>query len=99
MTRVKVYVTQKDIDTGRSAYCWKCPIELALERFPFILRTMVTSDELFIYTYSKKIFPYRIITSKKVQTFINRFDDEKSVNPFSFVINIPEDINEENNTN
>ena len=95
MTRTKRYdVTKEDIDKGRPGVCAFCPVAIAIKRetpmewdvsvgdpddfISFLLRKgRIEGNEVF---FSLIDFPI----PESVGAFIDAFDSEESVEPFSF---------------
>jgi hypothetical protein len=74
-----VEVTQQDINRGESV-AWACPVARALQRvFPCEVEALY--GELAWY-FDDTV--YTEIPSRRVQQFIERFDDGKPVQPFRF---------------
>jgi hypothetical protein len=95
--RVRVHLTQNDIDTGIRRNCRRCPAALAIRRKlkPGIM-AMVTDDFAWLKLRGIDLDPTIPIPSR-VANFIHAFDDLKrgqsrsKLKPFSFVVNIPKE--------
>lgn len=72
-----IHVKRSHINQGRPGRCNECPIALALKAKFKVDDVHVDGDALYVgeMTYS---------TPVKVLRFIERFDDSKTVKPFSF---------------
>lgn len=92
-----IVISQKDIESGIRMHRCECPIALAIKRH-LDWRTNVavaTSRVTF------EISPYRgdkINLPEEAKEFIRHFDDGKNVNPFYFLLDIPEFYLKENRT-
>lgn len=75
-----IQVTRADIKRGYINSTTGCPVALALERAG-IKNVWVSC----YYLNGEDT----IRTPSKVQRFMDRFDDEKPVNPFSFLLRLP----------
>ena len=78
---MKIEVTQKDIDEGVQGECQLCPIALAFKRKTKLKHVDVSGK--YIVLYRRKSNNLHELP-KEAQTFIKRFDGEKTVKPFSF---------------
>jgi hypothetical protein len=86
MSRIKISVTQKNINSGTRDECTTCPVALAI-----ITRTgrnvLVASDCVDFSPdnyYSGKMIPL----PRSARRFINRFDQAKPVEPFNFFLEV-----------
>lgn len=86
---MKIIVTQKDIDTGKSAEPCSCPIAKAIKRVLPSADFRVGSDHLFIKNRNLK--HDTIMLSKEAIDFIASFDHGLSVRPFEFEIELKKD--------
>jgi len=80
---LKVKVLKKHIVNGLSCNSEDCPVALAL-RAKGCEYVTVNDDELSFEFQGEN---YSIVPPKRVETFINRFDDDINVKPFAF--NLP----------
>lgn len=89
--RVKVTVTKRDIQRGKTEEPKLCPIALAIKRvvpprvtkvWEGVMRECVDWDGAFVEALSD--------LPQKATKFIDRFDDEEQVKPFSFVLKLPQ---------
>jgi hypothetical protein len=76
-----INVTQEDIDEGKPVVCNECPVALAIARaLPgceiHVLGTIVIVNGMY----------YQL--PDECLDFVTRFDDGKSVSPFSFTLEI-----------
>jgi len=78
----KIEVTATDIKKGEPDAVYKCPIGRAINRTLKVKNTYVA--EMIYFRYSGKEMVANIPV--KVEKFIERFDDSKSVKPFSFTL-------------
>lgn len=74
-----IEVTQDDIDSGIARQCRDCPIALAVERAANVPRRSVVASQ-----YEIKIGGQYFKVPKSALDFINAFDAEMSVKPFTF---------------
>ena len=79
---MKIEVTQKDIEKGFQGKCTLCPIALAFKRSTNFKRVYVNCTSIGVLQYGKGLKSYKL--PKKAQTFVNRFDKNETVKPFSF---------------
>ena len=79
MVRIKVSVTQQDIDNGRRQDPFSCPIALSLRRAFGAEQIRIESHRIIIGNQE-----YR--PSKRMKTFIHKFDSGKSVEPQTFIV-------------
>lgn len=75
--RICVTVTQQDIDTGTKRSICSCPIALSLKRQMNTSIVIVRSDIILVRDKYHG-------TPKEAVEFMERFDNELSVKPFSF---------------
>jgi hypothetical protein len=85
--KTTINVTQEHIDKGKKISCSNCPVALAIgER--------VTTES--VYVHPRFIYLGKLMTErdlpKEAQRFIRRFDGEKEVEPFSFDLDIPDEL-------
>lgn len=78
---MKITVTKKDIENGFPASCSSCPIALAIRRATR-KNILVGSSEIGHPAIGFK----DIKLPKKVRLFIERFDQDIPVKPFSFTL-------------
>lgn len=83
MTKIRVTVTQDDIDNGKPRNAFSCPITIAVNRKLSVTSSSVSSST-FTY-YDKENDRYiRYCMSKRASKFIRQFDSGKAVKPFIF---------------
>jgi hypothetical protein len=88
MVAVTVDVTQNDIAHGRRGLCRECPAALAMERAG-IVEPRVRNTELWLRTaHEHRLVKVRLPES--AAKFIDDFDANRTVEPFSFQIDIPD---------
>lgn len=75
--KLKIDVTQNDINCGKRRRCTKCPVALAVRR--------VLGEPVKVQSFSIHYKSRRIAMSRKVEDFVRRFDERQPVRPFSFV--------------
>lgn len=89
MKTVKIDITWGDINQGRKKNCERCPVALAIlralkiEKHVFVGGTNVTIPSLGFNSFA---FP------EEVTRFIENFDSWRHVEPFSFILEIPEGV-------
>ena len=89
--KVKISVTAEDIKLGVRCSILSCPIARAVKRKHPGFKT---NKDLFVcvgkfeFTCYKEAKQKCFKLSKTAQTFINRFDSNQNVKPFSFIANI-----------
>lgn len=86
----KVEVTQEDIDNGKMKSCDFCPVALAVNRVIRPQRDAQVYACIVIIRHEEGQrggFPSLPLAA---QEFIENFDDERDVEPFSFALNIPD---------
>ena len=84
MSKVKIHVTQEDIDNGKCQNPTACAVAQALKRkFPEAdkILVMLGCAEIQLTGDTFKIFKH----SRACDRFINNFDAEKPVKPSTFV--------------
>jgi hypothetical protein len=86
MKTVTIDVTQEDIDSGEPLSCNSCPIALAAERAGFA-DVSVGGYLWFVNTDGLRL---RASIPPVALEFIGDFDNEETVVPFSFSVEIPE---------
>lgn len=86
MKTLKINVRLKHIEKGEKAIVTHCPIALAMNDHKAIRDAYVTTSTA-LFT-SDGIHGQTSALPKKVQAFILRFDEGKSVKPFSFNLKV-----------
>lgn len=82
--KVKIFVTQEDIDNGIPEDESLCAISLSLLRaVPESIYLRSTPSRLIVSPYG---FRVEAIATHEVVTFINRFDNKQPVHPFTFEV-------------
>ena len=83
---MKIEVTQKDIDKGLKLTCYYCPIALAFKRKvkSEIRCSVAVKTKKVHYFYGKSWVSYDL--PKEATKFIQRFDNDEPVKPFTFEI-------------
>lgn len=81
--KIKINVTQKNIDEGGRCMALSCPIALALNNV-FVPDKMLSTNQYTFHTGNG--IDYKL--PPEVTKFINNFDDGKKVEPFSFVVEV-----------
>lgn len=86
--KIKINVTQKDIDEGVRYNCLKCPIARAMRRHKQLKDSVVTGGcyKLIGHAYEFHALPLR------VQNFVFLFDAQKPVKPFTFRVEVPDEV-------
>ncbi len=82
----KIHVTQKHIDKGIKNNCLKCPVALALYEYSKMLCDNITVIHQLSILYSNRIEYYHM--PKSIIRFIRKFDTNKKVKPFNFVLKL-----------
>ena len=83
---MKIKVTQKDIDKGLKSTCYYCPVALAFKRkIKSEIPCGVAVNAKNIHHFHGKSWD-RYNLPKEAKKFIQRFDNDQSVKPFSFEI-------------
>jgi len=83
--RVKIEVTQEDIDRGARRSCCNCPIALAVKRLvPHCSEVDVRCGAI----YAKTPELWKADASISVIDFISGFDAGRPVQPFSFPLDL-----------
>jgi hypothetical protein len=78
-----IQVTQKDIDKGLKSSCYECPIAHAFKRKVKIRYGFaVNADSIDHFTKDTKWYIYAL--PKEAKKFIQRFDRDQPVKPFTF---------------
>lgn len=72
-------VTKRNIKMGEPESCYNCPIARALKR-----EFRKQNDAVIVSNSSIWVGDTRYKPTKRVQTFINKFDSGEAVKPFSF---------------
>lgn len=85
---VKIEVLQSDIDSGRPDDCGFCPVALAIKRAANVKTIHVSLATVVIYFTKSSLC--RIKLPAEANEFIDKFDAEKEVEPFSFDLEIPD---------
>jgi len=81
---MKIKVTQKDIDKGLKSNCYECPIAHAFKRkVKNQIRYGFAVNSEFI-EYLTKDMRYSYPLPKEAKLFIQRFDRDHPVKPFTF---------------
>lgn len=84
--RIKVTVTQDDINNGYSASAVACPVAKAINRAcDHRLYASVTYDKLYLRASTGVV---GFMTPKSVHRFITKFDQNSGGRPFSFTLNL-----------
>lgn len=83
MSRVKISVTQDDINSGVRNACLDCPIALAIKRAGHIAK--VGSEVVYLPPNVRRAFRPTSLP-RSAQRFIRRFDQAKPVEPFNFFL-------------
>jgi hypothetical protein len=81
--KLKIEVTQEDIDKGKRDDCTSCPIALAAIRTG-ATSAFVDSDSIHIVAENERGLFFKL--PLKAQQFIHDFDYSRPVSPFSFVL-------------
>lgn len=84
--KVKIDVTAKDIKNGIAVDGENCPIGRAVQRVGF--KGVCVSNDEFEFNFGE----FAVNLPKKASKFISKFDAGTKVKPFTFVINIPNNI-------
>jgi hypothetical protein len=74
-----INVTQDDIDKGEPCRAFCCPIALAIER-----QTKALPESVVVYRQITIGSKFIMDSPPEVLNFIDKFDDGKNVEPFSF---------------
>lgn len=80
--KVTISVTQKDIDQGKQALCFFCPVALATQRTTDIENCTVGLEKIMISGHRSVPLPL------EVRQWIWDYDYARKVEPFSFVIEL-----------
>lgn len=87
--KIKIEVTQKDIDSGVESDVEACPVWRGVRRV--VKRGMrVLVDHISIDLRINGMWE-ELFTPQRAINFMKRFDDGRAVKPFSFDLDIPED--------
>lgn len=84
---IKIEVTEEDIKDGVRENVKQCPVARAVLRqldFAEVVEVSMGGIDINFDVPGRKFIRYKI--PKKVMRFIQRFDEGKSVKPFSFVL-------------
>lgn len=101
--KVTINVTQEDIEEGQRGDCRSCPIALAINKCLKNMYFCEIDGSVFadIYRVSNNRFvPQRMETYiinlkdyiKQVKSFIKDFDESTPVSPFTFTVDIPDEL-------
>lgn len=91
MKTIEVSVTAEHIAEGKRNDCSRCPIALALSRIvPPEGRVYVYSDHAVFSILGKG--PYFGDLPDDAQYFVQMYDKARSVGPFTFTMQIPEEV-------
>lgn len=91
MKKIKISITQKNIDTGIRKDCTKCPIALAFkEKFKFFTTANVYSDGSFVIKNPYSYLNLCDYLPRSAKTFIKNFDEHGifDVIPFFFYLKV-----------
>jgi hypothetical protein len=80
---IVVEVTAEDIVAGRQGSCLRCPLALAFQRIPGFKMARVSSTRVYPRATESICLP------DIARAFIQRFDSEETVRPFSFTLGVP----------
>jgi nitrate/TMAO reductase-like tetraheme cytochrome c subunit len=83
---MKIIVTQKDIDKGLKSSCYECPIAHAFKRKlknKVPCGVAVNAENVYHFD-GKSLDKYNL--PKEAKKFIQRFDNDQPVKPFTFEI-------------
>ena len=86
---MQIQVTKKHIEKGKLNDCYSCPVALALSDTFMGTRAYVDGISLVIGYGIVFQTAFSVGTPKKVNDFIEKFDEMKPVKPFSFRIRKP----------
>lgn len=75
----KINVTNYHIRRGIPGNFCQCPIALAIKGQTRVKHVWVAYEDI-------ECGPFSVPTTKTIQKFIDKFDDQKTVKPFSFVL-------------
>ena len=96
MKQLTINVTQEDIDKGNRNATTSCPVARAINRATKDIVSNVSGFAIELYGLmpNNSLFTivYREEPTKAVKTFIKRFDSNQPVKPFSFVLNVTDNI-------
>jgi hypothetical protein len=90
MSRVKIHVTQDDIDKGIQSNCVECPVARALNRAG--IKGLVASGFVSVNDGDTFYNGFYAELPRSASRFINRFDKGWSVKPFDFFLNMPDGV-------
>lgn len=83
MAMMKIEVTEQDIKDGKPGQCVYCPIAIALKRETgWIWSVMYYSADTLLGPFHRAIMP------PAAQSWIEDFDNNESVYPFSFDLDV-----------
>lgn len=88
---VKIQVTQEDINNGIKFKCESCPVALAIKRLLKPNVKVLVGDIISFMTNDSSEWK-DVVTPERVWDFLVQFDNKRPVQPFSFELDIPEDI-------
>lgn len=80
-----ISVTQEDIDKGRPNSCGSCPIALAVRRSTGLLNASVSQSRIISWGGYKPRLD--VETPAQAVDFIELFDSNEPVKPFTFELN------------
>ena len=92
--KLKIKVTQNDINHGRRKDCNRCPIARAVKRavtkskVKCLLTKIAVRLEEVILLDSWGSVDHRGYLPSRAQRFIIKFDDAKDTKPFNFILNL-----------
>lgn len=86
---IKVEVTQEHIDRGASNDCWSCPIALSLGNYFDKSKVFYEVDAHYIDFPNEDIL---CLLKEEAVSFIDDFDSNKKVKPFSFDLEVPKQL-------
>lgn len=86
--RIKIDVTQEDIDSGLRGSCHDCPVARAILGVLAPLNVVLVGTTYI--SLEKPGCRWTGRSTKKISKFIQQFDSGILVKPFSFSLNIPE---------
>jgi hypothetical protein len=93
--RVRVEVSQGDIEAGMAGAACECPVALAIRRACGVEWARVGYDALMgcatIQIGQPSVFSKFHIGPRAVKEFFQAFDDGKAVSPFSFDLDVPDE--------
>jgi hypothetical protein len=90
MNRVKIRVTQDDIDKGIQSNCVECPVARALNRAG--IKGLVASSFVSVVSVNDGPAGFFAELPRSANRFIERFDNYREVKPFNFFLNMPDGV-------